>query len=52
MFYDYTVQHREQRCCWNGAIEDINIIINILLLLLLLPLRLQILLILTDKVVF
>ena len=29
IFYFYTVQHHEQRWCWNGAIEDINIIIII-----------------------
>ena len=27
--YNYTVQHHEQLSCWNGAIEEIHIIIII-----------------------
>ena len=30
-FYcNYTVQHQEQQYCWNGATEEINIIIIIM----------------------
>ena len=29
-YYNDTVQRHEQRCCWNGAVEKINIIIIII----------------------
>ena len=29
-YYNYTVQRHEQRCCWNGDIENIIIIIIII----------------------
>ena len=27
LYYNYTVQRHEQRCCWNGATGKINLII-------------------------
>ena len=29
LYYNDAVQRHEQRCCWNGALEKINIIIII-----------------------
>ena len=26
-YYKYTVQRHKQWCCWNGAVEELNIII-------------------------
>ena len=31
IYYNDTVQRHEQRCCWNGALEKLNIIIIYLL---------------------
>ena len=25
-YHNYTVQHNDQRCCWNGAIEKIHLL--------------------------